>query len=361
MRPSNLDRLPIAARLAFAAATAAFIVLPASTPGSADAQEHLGSPELTEWEVPYAASRPRDPMVAPDGKVWFVGQRGNYVAVLDPESGDFRQYELDDGVYPHNLIVASDGTVYYAGNRASHIGKLDPETGAIEKFMMPDERARDPHTLIFDSKGDIWFTVQGGNFVGRLSIGSGEVKLAEAPVVEGGPRGGGSSRPYGIVMDSRDRPWVALFNTNQIATVDPESFELSTITLPENALPRRLGITSDDIIWYGDWRRGMLGRLDTESGEVTEFPLPSGEEARPYGMAVDDSDRVWFVEVGPRPNKFTGFDPMSGRFFSQTMPESGGGTIRHMYFDPETNSIWFGADTNTIGVAKLPPRRRIVS
>ena len=52
---------------------------------------------------------------------------------------------------------------------------------------------------------------------------------------------------------------------------------------------------------------------------------------------------------------------MTGEIFSQTLVESGGGTIRHMYFDAETNSIWFGADTNTVGQAKLPPRRRIVS
>jgi virginiamycin B lyase len=46
---------------------------------------------------------------------------------------------------------------------------------------------------------------------------------------------------------------------------------------------------------------------------------------------------------------------------SVTDVESGGGTVRHMYFDAETNSIWFGADTNTIGVAQLPPSRRPVS
>ena len=27
------------------------------------------------------------PYVAPDGKVWFVGQAGNYIAYLDPKSG----------------------------------------------------------------------------------------------------------------------------------------------------------------------------------------------------------------------------------------------------------------------------------
>ena len=34
--------------------------------------------------------------------------------------------------------------------------------------------------------------------------------------------------------------------------------------------------------------------------------------------------------------------------------ESGGGTVRHMVFDETRNEIWFGADTNTVGRAKLP-------
>ncbi len=334
----------------------ALLLLPAP-PAAAQA---LADPELQEWMVPYEDSRPRDPMVGPDGRVWFVGQRSDYVAALDPQSGEFTRFDLEAGAGPHNLVVAPNGTVFYTGNRARHIGVLDPSTGSIEKHMMPDERAADPHTLVFDSRGDMWFTVQQGNFIGKFWKDTGEVRLVESMSVEGARRGS-SSRPYGIVVDSRDRPWIALFNTNHIGTVDPETFELETYTLPDNALPRRIGITSDDIIWYGDWTRGTLGRLDPETGTVTEFPLPSGEGSRPYGMAVDDSDRIWVVETGVQPNKFVGFDPMTEEFFSEVAVESGGGTIRHMYFDPETNSVWFGADTNTVGVAKLPPRRRTVS
>jgi len=325
-------------------------------PASAAAQTD-SDPELREWVVPYESSRPRDPMVGPDGRVWFVGQRMDYVAALDPETGGFEKYDLEEGTGPHNLIVSGDGTIYYAGNRATHIGVLDPESGEIEKVMMPDTRVRDPHTLTFDSHGDVWFTAQQANFIGKLWKETGDVRLVEARV----PDVGRSSRPYGIVMDSQDRPWIALFNTNHIGTVDPETFELETFELPEGARPRRLDLTSDDIVWYGDYSRGMLGRLDPATGEVKEYPLPSGEGARPYAVAVDGDDRVWLVETGVRPNQFVGFDPRTESIFSVTEVESGGGTVRHMYFDAETNSIWFGADTNTIGVAKLPPARRPVS
>lgn len=312
-------------------------------------------PEIREWTVPYEESRPRDPFVGPHGQVWFVGQRSHYVAVLDPESGEFTKYDLEEGTGPHNLIVREDGMVFYAGNRARHIGKLDPGTGEITRYMMPDEEARDPHTQVWTDDQDIWFTVQGGNMVGHFDPESGKVeKLVRMPEVEG-RRGMGTSRPYGIKVDSDDRPWIALLNTNAIATVDPETYELRTYELPEGTRPRRLVIDSEDRIWYVDYAQGELGMLDPGTGAVREWESPGGPESRPYGMAIDAADRIWFVETNGDPNFFVGFDPDTEEFFSRTPIGSGGGTVRHMYYDADTNSIWFGADTNTIGRAELPP------
>ena len=71
-------------------------------------------------------------------------------------------------------------------------------------------------------------------------------------------------------------------------------------------------------------------------------------------MAIDDKDRLWFVESGPNPNKFVGFDPETEEFFSITDIGSGGGTVRHMVFYEPTRTVWFGTDTNTIGRARIP-------
>ena len=49
-----------------------------------------------------------------------------------------------------------------------------------------------------------------------------------------------------------------------------------------------------------------------------------------------------------------GFDPATETFFSITDIGSGGGTVRHMMFYGPTRTIWFGADTNTIGRAEVP-------
>lgn len=302
--------------------------------------------EIQEWQVPWENSRPRDPSVAADGKIWFVGQVGNYLAIFDPASGEFEKIDLPPGVLPHNITTAPDGSMWYAGNAAAHIGRVDPQTREITIYEMPHEAARDPHTLIFSRTGDLWFTVQGGNFIGRLDPASGAVQLVPMTV--------GGARPYGIVVDENNRPWVALLGTNRIASINPETMELEEHILPfEEARPRRLARTADGMIWYGDTRRGTLGRLDPASGDVVEYPLPAGADAGAYAMAIDGQGRIWIAETGVRPNRLVGFDPASEEFFSINPVPSGGGSVRHMVYDPATNAIWFGTDTNYLARARV--------
>jgi virginiamycin B lyase len=304
-------------------------------------------PTLSEWQVPYPNSRPRDPYVDTDGVVWFVGQRSDYVAAFDPKTESFRQLPLDSGTGPHNLIVSGNDTIWYAGNRDMHIGRLNTDDGTIHKIMMPDTAARDPHTLVFDAAGDIWFTVQGGNFVGKLTLADESVRLVPITTAR--------SRPYGINIAHDGTVWATLFGSNKLVRIDPKTFELTEVTLPRSsARPRRLEITSDGSIWYVDYADGYLGRLNPGTGVITEWAAPSGVDSRPYGMEVDARDRLWFVESGVQPNLFVGFDTHNEVFVGSVPIDSGGGTVRHMHYDEPTNSVWFGTDTNTIGRARLP-------
>ncbi len=304
--------------------------------------------EITEWKVPWDGTRPRDPAVGGPDRIFFVGQAGDYVGLLNPATDEFRRYDLDAGAGPHNVVVDTDGVPWYAGNRQSHIGRVDPETGEITKFEMPDpEAVRDPHTLIFDDDGNIWFTVQFSNYVGRLAAGlDGEIGLIEVPTAQ--------ARPYGIVLDSDQHPWFVEFGTHKIGTIDPATMTLTEHELPNaDARPRRIALTSDDAVWYVDYARGFLGRMDPVTHEVREWRNPGGAASRPYAMTVDDEDRLWFFETNPDPNRLVGFDPETESFFSITELASGGGTVRHMVFDETTRQIWFGTDTNYVGRARL--------
>lgn len=302
---------------------------------------------ITEWQVPWPDSRPRDPYVDATGMVWFVGQRSDYAASFSEAEEAFKRYDLPPGTGPHNLIVDDQGMVWFAGNRMGYIGKLDPATGDIVEYPMPDTNAGDPHTLVFDGRGNIWFTVQQGNFLGRLSMANGDVDLVGIPTRQ--------SRPYGIVVDPEGRPWATLFGTSMLATVDPATMALRQIETPRSeARIRRIALTSDGGVWYVDYQQGFLGRYDPASGEIQEWEAPGAQHSRPYAMAVDDRDRLWFVETGLQPNRLVGFDPATEAFFSVTEIPSGARSVRHMVYDESTQTIWFGTDSNTLGKAVLP-------
>jgi len=303
---------------------------------------------IEEWTVPWAKTRPRDPFVDKQGRVWFVGQEGNYVAYLTPANGQFKRYEIDAGTNPHNLIVADDGMVWYSGNRNGRICRLDPATGKVTTYMMPDKAVRDPHTLTFDKTGNIWFTAQGANYVGHLVTKTGEIHLIKSPT--------SGSRPYGIVIDPKNRPWFVEFGTNKLAMIDAASMKIVEHALPDpKTHPRRIAVTSDGMIWWGDYTQSKLGRFNPNTKETKEWAMPSGGMSLPYAMTSDDKDRVWLVETGVQPNRLVGFDPKSESWFSITpVSKSGGGTIRHMIFHKPTRTIWFGTDANTIGRATVP-------
>ncbi len=302
---------------------------------------------ITEWEVPWQQTRPRDPYVDQQNLVWFVGQTGDYIAVLDATSGIFKQFPLDPGTGPHNLIVDQQGFVWYAGNRAGHIGTLNPWTGHITKYAMPNSYAGDPHTLVFGKPNEIWFTVQQGNYIGQLKMDTGSIFLT--------PLFTQDARPYGIVVDATHKPWFTEFSTNKIGTIDLSTKSVKEITLPRaKARPRRLAITSDSAVWYVDYAEGYLGKIIPSTLRVKEWRVPGGEEARPYGMAVDDQDRVWFVETGVYPNRLVGFNTKTEKIMSMTNIESGGGSVRHMVYHQGTQTIWFGTDANTLARVSLP-------
>ena len=321
-------------------------------PAAAQKDSAAGTVPIKEWEVPWGAqTRPRDPAVAPDGKIWFVGQVGNYIGRLDPATGEFKWFEVDPGTNPHNIIVDSKGRPWYSGNMNAMIGRLDPATGALTRYPMPDSAAHDPHTQVFDKQGNMWFTAQNSNFVGHLNTTTGKIDLVKMTT-----RG---ARPYGITLDPAGRPYFDLFGTNKIGTLDPKTLELKEYPLPDpRARPRRIARTSDGAIWYGDYTRGYTGRLDPKTGEVKEWRNPGEAASLPYAMTVDDADRIWFVETGVQPNRLVGFDPKTEKFFSVTPIPSGGGTVRYMIFDPKARVIWFGSDRGTIGRAQVPPAKQ---
>lgn len=298
--------------------------------------------KFEEWQVPTLGQRSRDPVEAPDGAIWWVGQYGNIMGRLDTNSGEMKEYTLPENAKPHSVTMDSEGNAWYTGNKNGSIGKLEVATGDITVFDMPDPAARDPHTAVFDKAGILWFTLQHSNMIGRLDPSTGDIKLVTAPTDR--------SRPYGIKVDSDGALWVACNGSNCLLKVDPATMALKAYKLPiPETTVRRLDIDSQGMIWYVNSSQGRLGRLNPATGKAKEWPSPSGSKSHPYALTIVD-DIIWYNESGVRPDPLVRFDPKTEAFQSWPIPTGNiyAGIVRHMRPTREGDLLIHQSSTNRI-------------
>ena len=256
-----------------------------------------------------------------------VGQWGNLVGVLDPETGAMREYLLPDGTYPHSVTLDSAGIPWLLGNKNGTLQRLDPESGEITVFPMPDPAAKDPHTGEFDQKGRLIFTLQQSNRVGRFDPATGAIDLIELDRPK--------SRPYGIKFDAAGQAWVACNGGPCLYRIDPNTLSQTRIDLPnQESHVRRLDVADDGSVWYVNSGAGRLGQYTPATGRFREWPSPSGPKSHPYGLVIVDGI-VWYNESGVRPDPLVRFDPKTESFQSWPIPSSGvyAGILRHTRAD----------------------------
>ena len=137
-----------------------------------------------------------------------------------------------------------------------------------------------------------------------------------------------------------------------MASVDPKTLEFREYPLPDSASrPRRLAITSDDIVWYSDFPRGYLGRLDPATGTVTEWQSPSGPKSEPYGISAIN-DIIWYSESGSTPNMVVRFDPKTAKFQSWAIP-GGGNIVRNTSVTREGDFVLANSLVNAVTMVKI--------
>ena len=193
---------------------------------------------------------PHDPAAGRDGSVWYTAQLSNAVGHSIRRPAASRSIRCRRPTRARTgLLEDPDGNVWYTGNAAGLIGKIDVKTAEVTEYKMPDPRARDPHSLVFSRSGLVVFTVQQGGFVGTLDPKTGTINLAPVST---------NSRPYGIMLNSKDVPFFDLFGTNKIGSLDLKTMKVTEYPLPAaGARPRRIAIGLDDTVYYTDYARGL--------------------------------------------------------------------------------------------------------
>ena len=250
-----------------------------------------------------AGSRPHDVAPAPDGRVWYTGQRRGTLGILDPRSGEVREVALGEGSAPHGVIQGPDGAAWITDGGLNAIVRYDPRTEQVKAWPLPAEFIdSNLNTPAFDGRGRIWFTGQTGVY-GVLDPDSGDMRVWRDPEGRG---------PYGIAATpSGDIYYVSLAGSH-LARVDRESGATTIIEPPTAGQgARRVWADSRGNLWVSEWNGGQLSRYDPATGEWRSW-RPEGERPRVYAVYVDDRDRVWISDFGA--NAVLAFDPATERW-----------------------------------------------
>ncbi len=135
--------------------------------------------KFMEIDVPSPGAAPVGLLVE-DTAVWTtlgnVGKIGRY----DLPSGEWREYKVPSAKSaPFQLARGVDGRIWmtdgggFGTDGANQIAVLDPDTGRFTQYPVNQPRAK-PSGILVSSAGDVWFTQKGANAVSRLVLQNGD-------------------------------------------------------------------------------------------------------------------------------------------------------------------------------------------
>ena len=273
--------------------------------------------EVRYFDVP-KGDRPHDVAPAPDGTVWYTGQRAGVLGRLDPKTGTVERIPLGSGSAPHGVIVGPDGGAWITDGGLNAIVRVDPETKAVQSWPLPEARGyTNLNTAVFDGQGRIWFTGQNGIY-GRLDPKTGEMWVWDAPKGRG---------PYGIAATPSGEIWWVSLAGGYLATVNPNTGSARMFEPPNKEQgARRVWSDSTGRLWISEWNTGHVSVFNPVDGVWKTWKLP-GASPRAYSVYVDEQDKVWLTDFGA--NAIVRFDPVKESFESFPSDRSGA-NVRQM-------------------------------
>lgn len=285
------------------------LLVAVAAPACAQQPAPKPDPNVQLFDLP-GEGRIHDVAPAPDGKIWYTGQRQGTLGILDPKTGDVREVPLGEGSAPHGVIKGPDGAAWITDSGLNAIVRFDPLSEKIDVWKLPaDTGYANLNTATFDGDGIHWFTGQNGIY-GRLDPKTGEMKVFKDPDGRG---------PYGIASTPQGEVYYVSLAGSHLAKIDRKTGAATIIEPPTpNQGARRVWSDSKGDLWISEWNSGQLSRYSPATKAWKSWKLP-GDKPKAYAVYVDERDIVWVTDFGA--NATLTFDPKTEKW--TTIPGSG--------------------------------------
>lgn len=125
------------------------------------------------FDIPDEDTRIRRLDIASDGRVWYVNSTLGRIGVLDPQSGEAREWPSPSGPQSHPYALAViDDVVWYneSGMRPDALVRFDPKSETFQSWAIPSGVGIVRHVWV-TREGDLLIHQSSSNRVGRVRIG----------------------------------------------------------------------------------------------------------------------------------------------------------------------------------------------
>ncbi|MFT7287858.1 MAG: virginiamycin B lyase [Halieaceae bacterium] len=123
----------------------------------------LGRLDPATGEIVEIATRKRPYGIksGPRGRLWIAYNGANAIAAMDPDTMAVEYFAIpDENTRIRRLDIASDGRIWYVNSSLGRIGVLDPETGETREWPSPSGPRSHPYALaVIDDV--VWYNESG--------------------------------------------------------------------------------------------------------------------------------------------------------------------------------------------------------
>ncbi len=133
---------------------------------------HADSMAIRYFDLPDERTRTRRLDIASDGRIWYVNSSLGRIGVLDPASGETREWPSPSGASSHPYAIAViDDVIWYneSGMRPDALVRFDPQTESFQSWAIPSGVGIIRHVWV-TRDGDLLIHQSSSNRVGRVKI-----------------------------------------------------------------------------------------------------------------------------------------------------------------------------------------------
>jgi streptogramin lyase/plastocyanin len=264
----------------------------------------------TNFAIPIPGAHPGSSLVEDSNRrFWFPLILANRVAVYDPSTGNYRDYEMPTEIsMPSALDIDRSGDVWIAEFRGNRLARLATDTGHVTEYEVPVANAL-PSGITIDEFGVIWVTLLNANSIASFDKTTHRFQQYTLPRAD--------SSPLNVNADGKGSLWVSASNEDNsyLARFDLASHKYEIVELPlERAVPVGMVVGPNEV-WVALGGAGAIGRLDTANRTWSQYLVP-GPVSEPAMLARDNEGKIWATDGGGLGsyggNQLVVIDPKSG-------------------------------------------------